>query len=591
MQVSDFKLALYGQIYDSEGLMYAYPDKVAQFRNSGQYPAWINALPFDTRFLRELALPGGECFSVRYAKDGLYCSYTKYNPHDSRNGVVSIALYTQNKIASDAKQLIAVLRNLMEYFLVKNSAIGIQDAEVESYLKGVTESYLIRIPTSEVTVSSLDAYRIYQTEEDLQKLLKWAIQKEYMRYKWVHFVSAQNKKPIINPTLYTELSSRLVECYVITGKDGNELATSGESRTITYRKDGYMEQTIKFVVGQPSPYVTVDANNVVHIKAQNELNMKFKKEMTIQLFDASTGAPIVENGMQVCHKVEVEDGKRQSVFLTARGYLPKTINIDSTAIPGAKGTMSQSLQKEKKNGGWNDDFGGDEHEEYLRVRKKPLIITTLALALITLIVGFGIGFALQRYVLASDTLATAKVAGDSTQAKLTEEIKSLKDSISNLNKKNEGLEKQIKDKDKQIDKLNKNKKTTAEQDEKSKQNEAIATANEKALAYLNSTNEWSLQGLTKASEDRTKVGLTDCYKFLKRLVQGQELEEVIKEDFIENSMWKDDIKPIIGTKLRDNKNRIIQYIKEANTNATKTPTELQNGTLKLQKLYNKLTEL
>jgi uncharacterized protein YoxC len=297
-----------------------------------------------------------------------------------------------------------------------------------------------------------------------------------------------------------------------------------------------MEQTIKFVVGQPSPYVTVDANNVVHIKAQNELNMKFKKEMTIQLFDASTGAPIVENGMQVCHKVEVEDGKRQSVFLTARGYLPKTINIDSTAIPGAKGTMSQSLQKEKKNGGWNDDFGGDEHEEYLRVRKKPLIITTLALALITLIVGFAIGFALQRYVLASDTLATAKVAGDSTQVQYVKEINSLQDSISQLGKKNQKLEEDIKNKEAEIDKLKKLLGISSA-------NQRANAAEEKALRYLNEKKSWSIKDMKQYVGDNDNCKNTTGYKFLQKLLQADKLDEsildaIIQQTRITNSQWR-----------------------------------------------------
>ena len=97
MSEVNFKLALTGQIYDSEGLIYAFPTNVIQLGASGKYPAWVNALPLDSRFVRELVIGGGDCFSVHYGKEGLFYSYTRYNPHDARNGAVMVALHTGDK--------------------------------------------------------------------------------------------------------------------------------------------------------------------------------------------------------------------------------------------------------------------------------------------------------------------------------------------------------------------------------------------------------------------------------------------------------------------------------------------------------------
>lgn len=576
---SDFKLALNGQIYDSEGLLYAYPEKVVQLRASGQYPAWINALPQDSRFLRELVVPGGECFSVRYNQEGLFYSFTKYNPHDARNGVVSITLHTQAKAITDAKQLIIVLRNLMDYFLEKNSPIGIQDADIENLLKDITSPYTIKIPAASTT-SALDAYRVYQDDAELQKCLRWAIQKEYTRYKWVHFVSAANKRPTINPALYNEIATRLAECYAIKRSDGTyELTLAGTGCSYNYQKDGYMPQTISFTVGQPSPYVTIDADNVVHIKPLSELNLKFKKRITVKLFDATSGAPIVENGMQVCKTVEVEEGKQQGIFLAAEGYQPKTVNIDPAKFPTAEGSITQTLQRVKGYAAY-DNFNGNQEEK--KDGKKSKII----LFLIALILGGCIGFAIPKFFLTSPAPEVNNTELDSIKnlsADYLKQIEQLKKDTIDLNKKIADKDKVIQDKDAEISKL----KNSKQQEEQQKNKKEVEDANKKALEYLNSNSEWSLGGMTTASGNPGKVGLTDAYKFLKTLVlasKPEDLDKVLEMKGITNPIWKEQIVPKIMEKKETKSKDIFKFIKTSN----KKPNTPQNGELKLNDLYNHL---
>ena len=402
MSILDFKLALFGQIYDNEGLLYSYPEKAQQLRMSGQYPAWVNALPIDSRFLRELVASGGDCFSVRYGKEGLFYLYTRYNPHDSRNGAVSVALYAQNYAASDAGQLILALRNLMDYFLEKQSPIGIADADIAELTKGLSNPYSIKLPTQQQEILRNDVYRVYQSEEELKRYLNWAIQKEYTEYKWVHFISAEHKKAIINPALYTEITTRVVDCYAIKHSDTNyELALSGSTYKLNYNKEGYLPQTVNIVIGQDSRY-TEESNHIIRFKATNEIDLKFKKKITILLYDAATNAPIVENGMQVSTVVELEEGRTRNVSVSAPGYASKTVLVDASKQNTAEGTMRQTLQQIAPVGDHRqkDVYGSDTNtssEDFLRVRKKPLIITTLALALITLIVGAVGGFFYGQY--------------------------------------------------------------------------------------------------------------------------------------------------------------------------------------------------
>ena len=585
MLTSDFKLALNGQIYDSEGLLYSYPEKITQIRATGQYPAWINALQSDSRFLRELVNPGGECFSVRFSQEGLFYSFTKYNPHDSRNGVVSISLYMLNKAVSDAKQLMNVLRNLMDYFLEKNSAIGIVDAEVESLLKDLSKPYSITLPTAEAA-SSLDAYRIYQTEEELQKLLYCAIQKEYSHYKWVHFISAASRKTVINPTLYSELNGQVKECYAINRGQWYELALSGTKYALKFSRPGYMQQEINFIVGQPSPYVEEGANHVINPKSPDEMGLRFKKKVTISLIDGSTNLPIVVGGNAVCITEELTENTSKVVELKANGYKSKTIALDSSKITKAEENIRETLQRdprtyapvqERQHYDWEDN-----NQEESNSKKKRIIY-----AIIIFIVGAVIGFCIPKFMSprSSGEEASKLASKDAT-------IMVLHDSIKKLNNQGADMQSQIKqlcldtvnlnDKIKSLEIKLKNKIETA-------QNVAAAKEAEKnALAFLRTHDKWCLSQIKQASNDNNIY-----YKTVKTLLteKNYDLNKVLAVlDPVKdgNDKWVEVVAKIEEKRLAGRTDdQIKDKIFEANTNSQRR----ENGTIDLNTIKNKLITL
>lgn len=528
---TDFKLALFGQIYDNEGLLYSYPEKVMQLRVSGQYPAWVNALPFDTRFLRTLVVPGGECFSVRYGKEGLFYSYTRYNPHDSRNGAVSIALYTQNRAVKDARKLIVILRNLMDYVLEKNSSIGIQDAEIEELTNDLSLPYIITPPTQETEVLKSDGFRVWQSEADLLRYLNWSIQKEYTRYKWVHFISAEHKVAIVNSDLFTELRSPVLACYAIKRPANGDTETydyvlKGASYSVNYKKDGFLPRTITIVAGEPSSY-TVEDNLTIRFKPAHELDLKFRKRVNILLFDALTNAPIIENGQQARFQADVEDGKTLSVMVSARGYVSATVVVDSSKQSGPENTIRQNLQREALAAGrspkddvYDMDNGGDSNNEgYVQVRKNPLVISLITVILLALLIGSTGGFFGYKQIASQEGEFEMRRWKDSVD-KLEKKITQQEDTIRKRGEMIKDLNQQISD----LQKENKNLTENIKELQFSAQSMTLEEAEEKAKKYLNQNGEWCIVKMRQHVNGGKVVKQTDAYKLLNYILDADSLD-------------------------------------------------------------------
>ena len=128
------------------------------------------------------------------------------------------------------------------------------------------------------------------------KYLNWAIQNEYTQYKWVHFISENHKKVNISPDLYVELSSPVTKCYAIKRLDNQiDLRLSRSTYVIFYKKEGFLAKEVSFQVGQPSSFIEMDSmDNTLRIKSQEELKIKFKKKVIIELVDFQTGHRIMD---------------------------------------------------------------------------------------------------------------------------------------------------------------------------------------------------------------------------------------------------------------------------------------------------------
>lgn len=597
MSEVNFKLALTGQIYGGEGLTYAFPTNVIQLGALGKYPAWINALPLDSRFVRELVIGGGDCFSVRYGKEGLFYSYTRYNPHDARNGAVMVALHTESKAFQDAKQLMIVFRNLMDYFLEKNSSGEIQDKDIQELTKNLSTPYFVEIPKQESTQPTKDAYRIYQTEEDLYKYLNWAIQNEYTQYKWVHFISENHKKVNINSDSYVELSSPVTKCYAIKRLDNQiDLRLSRTTYIITYKKEGFLAKEVSFQVGQPSSFIEMDSmDNTLRIKSKEELKIKFKKKVIIELIDFQTGYRIMDGDRPYYEEFEIEEGQHsKTINLYAPGYRPKSMTVEFNTLKGAEKTIPCQMQKEHSQKGHDKETIGNK-KGIIQVRKTPFLIFALVLWLITILIGGGVGFYVNRLMRSKgvdEQIKNIEQKRDAIQGKLNEandSIQTLQNTIRQQKTTIQDLTSEIK-KLKQTGTNRSNPRGTS-----TPKHVSLAEAEEATLHYLNEQSEWSLYDMTqKNNRYRNIIDKTSAYQYLEIIVNHDKLDEsnlnkLLKNELqITNPEWLTIIDLIKQKKdLQVRHDKIVKAFEDVNKGGKKP----KDGSIELKMLSTKIKTL
>lgn len=529
MSVLNFKLALNGQIYNGEGLLYTFPENITNLRMSGQYPAWINALPLDSRFVRELIIGGGECFSVRYGKEGLFYSYTRYNPHDARNGAVMVALHTENKAFQDAKQLTIALRNLMDYFLEKNSSAEIQDKEVQELTQDLLTPYCVELPEQESPLTK-DAYRIYHSEEDLYKYLNWAIQKEYTQYKWVHFILGDHKKVSINPDSYVELSSPIAKCYPIKCLNNQiDLRLSRSTYVITYKKEGFLAKEVSFQVGQPSSFIEMDSmDDTIRIKSEDELKIKFKKKVIVELLDFETGHKIMDGDKPYCEEFEIEEGQHsQKINLYAPGYKSKSMTVELNTLKRAESIIQCHMQKEPSKRIHDEEKNGNK-KGIIHVRKKPFLILTFILWLITISVGGGVGFYVNQVnqLMQSEGINEQIKTIQRERNAIQEELDEAHASIKNLQDTILQRERTIQNLHNKINNLNQTRGNTSNPRGTLPPPIVSSTdAEEAALRYLNEQSEWSLYDMKQENKKyKNIISETKAYKYLELIVSADILD-------------------------------------------------------------------
>ena len=595
MSVLSFKLALYGQIYNGEGLLYTFPENKTNLRILGQYPAWINALPLDSRFVRELIIGGGECFSIRYGKEGLFYSYTRYNPHDARNGAVMVALHTENKAFQDATQLTIALRNLMDYFLEKNSSAEIQDKEVQELTQDLLTPYCVELPKQESPLTK-DAYRIYHSEEDLYKYLNWAIQKEYTQYKWVHFILGDHKKVSINPDSYVELSSPIAKCYPIKCLNNQiDLRLSRSTYVITYKKEGFLAKEVSFQVGQPSSFIEMDSmDDTIRIKSEDELKIKFKKKVIVELLDFETGHKIMDGDKPYCEEFEIEEGQHSpKINLYAPGYKPKSMTVELNTLKRAESIIQCHMQKEPSKRIHDEEKNGNK-KGIIQVRKKPFLILTLILWLITISVGGGVGFYVNGLIQSkgvAEQIKEIKQERDAIRGKLNE----ANDSIQTLQYSITQQKTTIQDLNRKIENITQKNKNSNTSTPGANSAVTLEQAERVALEYLNTSNEWSLLGMTQyTSHYKNIIDKTPAYKYLEIIVDHEQLTESYLDKLLKNELqitneeWCTII-DLIKTKKRQNVrlDKIVQAFKKVNKGG-QTP---RDGSVELNALKNKIKTL
>lgn len=336
------KLALNGQWKELSGLIYTYPDKISGI------PEWAISLP-DPRNVRGL-FKGDYCYALWYNSNGYYYACTKTNT-DSRNGCVMLTLFAEKNVPLDGKKLAEKMRLLLDYCLSKNDVSEIAYVDFSIRAKEI-EGLLVtrKLPKEMSSPQDNDmAYRLYSNEDELGLILENPNQPNYVGYKRVLLIDGQQfVGEALNAQSITKITEAVKKTYDIR-RDSNDVSANkesvmdGETFTITYRKQGFIDSPIEVVAGKVSPYYTIDGN-VINLRSAEEAGVVFRREVVLQVFDEETNRPIkewsckIDGGKWIVVQKEdaakgirlpLEPNKSYKLVATAEGYEAKSVEIAS----------------------------------------------------------------------------------------------------------------------------------------------------------------------------------------------------------------------------------------------------------------------
>lgn len=333
--MAELKIALSGQIYESSGVAYTYPDDLSKMN---PYPNWVKGIP-DARFLREIG-EGDSCFSIRCEQDGISYAYTTFNRKDSRNGCAMVTLFLGNAVPKDTNILKNTLQDLSAYFLNLNTISEINDLDIYKKTKALREVLVdvakSDIPNNDLKEEGRDAIRLFVDESGLDKFLANPIQDAYYQHSWIHFVAKSNYRVTTN---YVPINNDIRQWYFVDGVGQTRYLPCGNKFSYSYPKKGGWKHNVLLTIGnQSDAYCTIDGNRIT-INSVPKGNVEYVKAIPIFVQDALTGQIIPEfciNGEVIKSDdsnkgIQFKEGeKSKKIKISADKYKTQEVTISSS---------------------------------------------------------------------------------------------------------------------------------------------------------------------------------------------------------------------------------------------------------------------
>ena len=236
--------------------------------------------------------------------------------------------------------------------------------------------------------------------------------------------------------------------------------------------------------------------------------------------------------------MEIEEGQHsKTIHLYAPGYRPKSMTVEFNTLKRAESIIQCHMQKELSQKGHDKETIGNK-KGIIQVRKKPFLILTLILWLITIFVGGGVGFYVNRLMQSKDVDKQIKeIQFDRDEIK--RQLEDANASIKNLQDTILQRGKTIQDLNSQIKKLQTETQTTQGSNTSTTSKvEKLQQAEQAALDYLNTSNEWSLLGMKKHKNSKYKkiIEETNAHTYLEIVVNHEKLDNSQLDILLNNEL-------------------------------------------------------
>lgn len=288
----NLKVVISGQFGNGAEYKYGYPvvPNTDEPQNNWIKMDMVEKDPLDARnYFPQIA---GPIYKMRVSTYGSYYALVAPCKYDTsgRNGYYSITLFVAKGTKYTGKQVRMTLNSLNVLLYEANNFSESASALVEQCFEqngwsNEAQDQLI-MPVKSVPAYK-DAYREYETEEDLDTIMQYSMQPEYTGCRWIYLVEAGTEPESQLSKLTTRIRMRYdIECSNDDIKVNKAATIDGDLLNIVYSKPNFDDYTVSVKVGTPESkkYLEYGAGKVV-IKSAQEANIVFEKSIRVLLFD------------------------------------------------------------------------------------------------------------------------------------------------------------------------------------------------------------------------------------------------------------------------------------------------------------------
>lgn len=164
---------------------YTYPEKFDD-RRSGQ--EWINFVGDPRYSLRNLDSNEEESYVLGRNDVGLYYGILRKDLRDSRDGIISVYLFVGNSYITSGRTVLKVLRQLMDLLICTDTPAENEVQECVDSLSKCQRSFNGSIPFAMKSDDGMTAFRTYENDNELEKILQNPNQTVYRGYPHIYIV-------------------------------------------------------------------------------------------------------------------------------------------------------------------------------------------------------------------------------------------------------------------------------------------------------------------------------------------------------------------------------------------------------------------
>ena len=230
-------------------------------------------------------------YKMRVSTYGTYYALVAPCKYDTsgRNGFYSITLFVAKGVKYTGAQVRSTLNALNVLLYDANnfdsSALPLVEQCLEQNGWQEEDQEPMIMPVKSMAADK-DAYREYETEAEMDKILQHAMQPEYTACRWIYLA----RTGLVPDSQLTKLTTHIRVKYDIEAPEGvkvnKKVAVDGEMLSVTYSKPNFDSHSATMKVGRPESerYLTYSDSKII-VKTPEEAGVVFEKAVKVMLYD------------------------------------------------------------------------------------------------------------------------------------------------------------------------------------------------------------------------------------------------------------------------------------------------------------------